>query len=201
MTTHHHAELVRSLSVRAYVFDPESECEVRDSYFERLGIDDARELVRLAYNRPAEAIEQVFIVRADFMTHEAQNALLKVLEEAPEGTRFRFVLPPDFAVLPTLQSRFSAVAVGEGESDLTEVFETFLAGSYKERLAAVESAAKKKDVAWQRSIKQGLIEHTASAEMALTARVELEFVARTLLTRGASNKMLLEQAALTLPLV
>jgi hypothetical protein len=68
---------------------------------------------------------------------------------------------------------------------------------YSERLTVIDTALKKKDMLWQRAMKQGLIEYVAGCKDARLA--DLEYVARMLLTRGASNKMLLEHAALTLP--
>jgi hypothetical protein len=51
-------------------------------------------------------------------------------------------------------------------------------------------------------VKRGLTGFMMSSrnEMSQTARKELEYVLRLLLTRGASNKFLLEHLALSLPL-
>lgn len=199
MSITHHATLVRTSAVRLCVLPVQTEAEIRDEYIERFGIDDARELVRLAYNTPAEAAEQLFVIRTEFVTLEAQNALLKILEEPPVQTKFVFVIPQSLVVLDTIRSR---VVVADGVADTAEpeaIFAAFQAAGYADRLAQIEQATKKKDTAWQHAMKYGLIARLAAG--AATADQTLEYVARTLLTRGASNKMLLEQLAMSLPLV
>ena len=204
MNNEHHAMLYQSDSVSAQEIPHNSNTVEIDSVFiERFGVDDARELVRKASNRPVEADQQLLVVRTNFITHEAQNALLKVLEEPPESTRFVFVVPRDFVVLPTLISRFSKQGLIENEvaPAENEPFQTFLGQGYKDRLASIDLAAKKQDVDWQRSIKQGLVGYVnKQTSTCLPSLKELEYVTRLLLTRGASNKMLLEHAAITLPI-
>ena len=181
----HHAILVRVGSVRHYVFgETEEAVEVQDSY-----------------NRPAEVAVQALVVRTDFITLEAQNALLKVLEEPPLSTRFVFVVPTDFFVLPTLTSRFNEEILSEVKAGETEntIFQSFIDAGYQERLASIEQAIKQKDVDWQRSMKQGLIRYVSCSLNEAASLEALEFATRMLLTRGASNKMLLEHVALILP--
>lgn len=198
MNISHHAILVCTDSVCNFsLSEMNVSGEIIDQYDTKFGIDDARELVRKASNRPIVDSQQCLVVRTDFITHEAQNALLKILEEPPQSTKFIFVVPLDFDMLPTLASRFQLFKTAEvGNSPVAE-FEAFKSSSFKDRLSAIEKSAKQKDTDWQRMIKQGLIgfinnsNHTKSL-------TELEFVARKLLTRGASNKMLLEHMALVL---
>ncbi|MEY3784364.1 MAG: polymerase delta subunit [Candidatus Parcubacteria bacterium] len=195
----HHAVVFRVDSVQDFVIENDGDLsEVYDVYTARFGIDDARTLVLKAYSRPAETASQCLIVRSDFITLEAQNALLKIVEEPPVSTHFRFVLPTDFTILPTLASRFSDQSSKTlSASEQSEIFRVFLTNGYKDRIIAIELAAKQKDVVWQRAIKRGLIQFVeqSSNKKALAA---LEYVTRLLLTRGASNKMLLEHAALLL---
>ncbi|MCA9354397.1 MAG: hypothetical protein KC877_02660 [Candidatus Kaiserbacteria bacterium] len=198
MSMTHHAVLLRTVTVADHELSPPEKVEVQDVYIERFGIDDARQLVRTASQRPAEAAEQLLIVRTEFITHEAQNALLKILEEPPVSTRFTFIVPRDFMMLDTLASRVSEVQ-GEKEEGSTEVFDSFMQLSYKDRITSIEQAMKQKDTVWQRAMKQGLIRHIEKGRVESSALETLEFAARLLLTRGAANKMLLEQVALTLP--
>ena len=196
MEKSHHADLIYSGSVESEeIKNIGGECH--ELSFERFGIDDSRELVRRAYNRPSESDLMTLVVRTSFITLEAQNALLKVLEEPPVSTKFIFVLPQDFIVLPTLLSRFNIVVEKNKASQSNEVFDEFLKSDIKDRLAAIDKSAKNKDSDWQRAIKQGLISHLYSSSTDKSVE-SLEYAARTLLTRGASNKMLLEHAALIL---
>ncbi len=201
MNQYHHATILQV--DRIDDFDPSSyvvSAERQVVKVARFGIDNARELVRQTYQRPANADQQLLIVITDFITHEAQNALLKALEEPPHSTLFLFVVPNDFVVLPTLASRFYfAAQVHERATQNTnESFKVFLDQTPSERIAMVEAMIKKDDRVWQRSIKRGLIDYLV-ARQAIDFVAPLEYGARTLLTRGASNKMLLEHIALILP--
>jgi len=192
----HHAVLVRTSSISKFSAEPFvglDEFTVQE--FEKLGIDDARKIVLSAHARPAESLTQTFVLVAHFITLEAQNALLKVVEEPPESSRFVIVVPIDFVILPTILSRCQ-VTIDANQPDVSEVFTSFVTTGFKDRLAMIETAQKKKDTAWQQSIKSGLTGYvTKHPELAQ----ELEYCARLLLTRGASNKFLLEHAALTIP--
>jgi len=124
-----------------------------------------------------------------------------VLEEPPHSTLFLFVVPKDFSILPTLASRFHITALlpKDATQSSDKTFETFSKLVPSMRLVAIEEAIKKEDHIWQQSIKQGLIRYLSVAKPTPYFSL-LEYSARTLLTRGASNKMLLEQVALTLPI-
>jgi|AntRauTorckE6833_2_1112554.scaffolds.fasta_scaffold03376_4 DNA polymerase III delta prime subunit len=169
--------------------------EIQDTEFEKFGVSDAQQLVQNAHLRPAATKGQLCVVRAQFITLEAQNALLKVFEEPPQSTKFLLIVPKDFIVIPTLRSRCEIVAVESTAQD-DALFSDFLTASFAQRLALIDMAQKKKDTHWQRSIKKGLIEYLETHTEHLK---ELEYTARLLLTRGASNKFLLEHAALTMP--
>lgn len=172
--------------------------DVYDQYFVKFGIEDARDLVLKAYGTPNTETTQCLVVRTDFITLEAQNALLKIVEEPPASTRFVFVLPNDFTILPTLASRFSGyVADTKVEIQQNEIFDLFLKQNYKDRLQAIEQATKNKDINWQRAVKQGLISYLKQ-QKSIKQLGQLEYIARMLLTRGASNKMLFDHLALLL---
>lgn len=196
MSTTHHALLLFAHDVSSVGIDElKSDNEVHDTLFEKFGVDDAQQLVRSAYIRPLQTSMQLCVVRAQFVTLEAQNALLKVFEEPPVSTNFLLIVPRDFIVLPTLLSRCEIVRSGETVTE-NALFTDFVAASYAQRLALIDQAQKNKDAVWQRSIKKGLITYAQTHTEHLK---ELEYSARLLLTRGASNKFLLEHAALTIP--
>lgn len=69
-------------------------------------IEQVREVIREAHLRPFSGRGRTFIFRdADRLTEEAANALLKVLEEPPESTRFILLTAMPGALLPTIRSR------------------------------------------------------------------------------------------------
>lgn len=73
------------------------------------GVDDARELCSRAGSRPLEAARRVFVIIFASATAEAQNALLKTLEEPPAGALIVFVTPSPYLLLPTVRSRAQTV--------------------------------------------------------------------------------------------
>ena len=92
-----------------------------------IGIDQIRELLsKLSLIVPTDAdIKRVIIIKnADVMTTEAQNALLKALEEPPEGTVLILLTDQD-SLLPTIKSRAQTIRVRvPNKSELTEHFST-----------------------------------------------------------------------------
>jgi len=198
-----HALLLYSTSVETDVLVHYPKTDVSDTYYEKFGIDEVRELTRQAYLQPSSGEQQCLVCRTTFITHEAQNALLKILEEPPAATFITFVVPPSCSLLPTLQSRFFVLPPTK-ETRIQEdaiVFKTFLSQNCGDRIKSIDDAIKKKNVAWQRDIKIGLITYISTiAHASITTQKYkvLIYVASRLLTRGASNKMLLEQLALTL---
>lgn len=199
MSTHHASAVlvgdVETFAVDAYV----ATTEQVDQFWSQIGIDEVREITRQAFLRPATAAAKTLVIRSNFITHEAQNALLKLLEEPPADTTFLLVQPIDFQFLATIQSRLAhieVVAVSGGHD-----WRTFAAATINERLSLIDTAAKAKDKAWMLRIKHGLLDYVAHHITAVPVpdMLRLQLVADRLLTRGASNKMLLEELALTLP--
>lgn len=74
---------------------------------ETFGIDDAREARRRAYL--SSAAKTFFIVSVEHTTSEAQNALLKIIEEPPKETHFFILAPSANTLLPTLRSRLRLI--------------------------------------------------------------------------------------------
>lgn len=165
------------------------------------GIDHARHLYQRAHIRPIEKQAREFLVYAQSITHEAQNALLKLFEEPPEKVVFHVVLASEEVLIPTLRSRLQCVAVAKSVSKST-VFEDFLKMDYGKRMEEIATHTKQKDTQW---INQLLIGAEQFAIRAASAK-QKELLLRSIISiqtyigrRGASNKMLLEELALSLP--
>ena len=79
--------------------------------YSSFGIDEARELRSRASLRALNG-RRVFIVVAAAMTTEAQNALLKTIEEAVGNTLFFFIVPAPHMLLPTIRSRAQILDLG-----------------------------------------------------------------------------------------
>ncbi len=73
-------------------------------------VEDIREMERIASVHPFEGNDRVILIQdAEKMTPAAQNALLKILEEPPEGNWFILVSVQREALLPTIISRCRTV--------------------------------------------------------------------------------------------
>jgi len=172
--------------------------------YAQFGIDEARELRERASSRAISGLRRVFIIAAPGMTNEAQNALLKTLEEPPAGAVLIFIVPSPETLLPTLRSRAQTLLVGnerEGE-ELVDV-KKFLAATSQKRLDMLaplleKGEDEKRDVGailgFLSSVEQSLKKNPAGLTAVYRAR---KYIA----DKGALVKPLLEQVALLVPKV
>jgi DNA polymerase-3 subunit delta' len=173
--------------------------------FTNFGIDDSRLLVEKAFVRPIVGQVQLLVVTFKQITVEAQQALLKILEEPPLATNFLFCIPTTLHLLPTLRSRFHVIDGGEIQASEVIVGDSFIKLStlnYGDRLTEIAERIKAKDQDWVTEIKVGLLSWLDQQDL---IRLDPE-LSQTLLwsatllqTRGAANKYLLEEIALSLP--
>lgn len=76
-------------------------------------VDQVRRLRAEAYIRPNEADRKVFIIEdAQTMNENAQNALLKVLEDGPGYLAFLLLTENEQLLLPTIRSRCEVLSLG-----------------------------------------------------------------------------------------
>lgn len=169
---------------------------IRDS----LTIDDVRSLGVQSIERPLVNEEVVFVIVARTINHEAQHALLKLLEEPPSFVRFFLVVPKAESLLPTVRSRLSHIdTAGPIEPD-TANFTHFLSQTYSERFEEVAKRTKAKDTAWADAVVAGAESYAKSNLLKnLSFAKTVSLVAQYRGLRGSSQKMLLEELALTLP--
>ncbi len=78
-------------------------------------VDDVRRLGQDAYILPNEGRCKVFLLLANPMTPQAQNALLKLIEEGPSHAAFLLLTQQEGVFLPTLRSRCQPLHLGEVE--------------------------------------------------------------------------------------
>lgn len=76
-----------------------------------------------------QAVNRIVIIdQAELLSHEAQNALLKTLEEPPAGTVLILTAPSYRSLLPTIGSRVQAISVGRPHQESIETY--FVAKGY-----------------------------------------------------------------------
>lgn len=93
-----------------------------------IGIENARKLQNFLFQSPIFSKKRTVIIRdAENLTSEAQNALLKTVEDNPPFSLIIFISSDENSLLPALSSRlqkiyFSRVAESEIEKYLKNVF-------------------------------------------------------------------------------
>jgi len=114
-----------------------------------ISVAQIRELRAQAYVKAHAADNRVFIIeQAELMNEQAQNALLKVLEEPPQGVIFILITPQRTMLLPTVISRCTVLSLsvsGEEGDDLTkqkEFLKFFKSGSEFEMLRILQTLEK-----------------------------------------------------------
>ena len=84
-------------------------------------IDVVREIRKDSHIMPNEAKHKVYVLRkADKMNFQAQNALLKTLEEPPAHARFILTCESRAALLETIMSRVTPFNLGTGDNIITD---------------------------------------------------------------------------------
>lgn len=175
--------------------------DVRHVIKDQIGIADARLLIEQSSSTPLTSGAYTFIVFTQSITGEAQNALLKLLEEPPLNVAIYFIIPHESILISTLKSRFVTTTLSpEGTSDESSV-QDFLSAPVASRLAMIADKAKNKDTKWLESMVTNLgrvLTLPPQAEKSLVYQ-SLALVESYIRIRGASKKMLLEELALSIP--
>ncbi|TAL49114.1 hypothetical protein EPN83_02420 [Patescibacteria group bacterium] len=170
------------------------------SEHETFGIDDGRILKEIQYLKPAAGERKFFVISFDFITSEAQNALLKVFEEPVGKTHFFLIIPTEEILLPTLRSRLSVIDMREARE--FEDLGKFLTSSPAERLSYIQRIIEEKDktraIAFLGSLERYLHKDANTKLLVEYAGVFEEIIrARSYLRdRSPSVKMLLDHIAL-----
>ncbi len=200
----HHAYLVHASSIETAHIPEHYKTQTADIthiVVDRFSIEQARKLTELAQGQAFEVRGmRVFVIAAQDIAIEAQNALLKLFEEPPQGVVFYLVLPKTSFVAATLLSRLCVVQVELAgvDADTNDTFASFVSASYAERLATIADKTKEKDYLWIEQIVTGA-EHVAIASKKVVLLQTIVLIQTHIRTKGASAKMLLEELALLLP--
>lgn len=187
--------------------DPVGNPDVYVRAYASFGIDEARELIRHASGKALAAPHRVFVIASPSLTIEAQNALLKTFEEAPNGATFFIVTPLPDLLLPTVRSRsipltLPGSAARSGSIDAP----AFLKAAPAERIDMLKALLEtdERDIAGAFAL-LGDIERSLAprvAEPAVREGLYAVYRAREYLgDKGSLLKSLLEQVALLVPVI
>lgn len=95
-------------------------------------VDNARDLIGIALGK-AFGERRFFLIHADVITREAQNTLLKTLEEPIENAHFLITAREKGLFIPTLLSRLFIIESEEAVQEASEI-EKFFKKSLKQRI-------------------------------------------------------------------
>jgi len=160
-------------------------------------IDDIRAMQESVVFAPIDAKWKVILIApAERLTVQAQNSLLKTLEDAPPYTVLILIASKSGLLLPTLLSRcqkvpFSPLSLSQIESILMEkkkwsisnarLVAAFTGGKLGEALAIEMEAAREKEVALNLLVKEETLSHYDTLfEMAKSHSVNIETMERAL---------------------
>jgi len=86
-----------------------------------VGIEDIRTIQKKIYLKPIKSGAKAIILNAyNGLTIEAQNALLKILEEPPNNTIVILIVSSVEQILPTILSRCKLISIKKVQEDLTK---------------------------------------------------------------------------------
>jgi hypothetical protein len=176
-------------------------------------LDEAKHVVQEQSFFGVDGGAKYIILIFSSMTIEAQNSLLKTLEEPTAQTHFFLLVPLADVLLPTLRSRMISLHVEEVSmgTDISDA-EKFLASSVAERLRRIEPLISTKGEE-RKSSRNDMRRFVGALESVLTKRFPTpdRMVARSLgdlilarrysFNASSSPKILLGHLAVTLPVL
>lgn len=170
--------------------------------YRKFGVDEAEEIRSRARLKPVRDSRRVIAFFVSAPTTEAQNALLKTLEDPAGNPLFFIVTPSPDTLLPTVRSRAGRLEVPGGQE--TDV-EAFLSATREKRLEMLKPLYDHdddgRDMAGVRAFLHALERRFAEEKLrgeALRAIYRAEKFAGD---KGSLLKALLEQVALLAPRV
>ena len=188
--------------LRAEGIEPRGNPDVYVREYAGFGVDEARELAVRASSRAIAGGRRTFVIVTPGMTGEAQNALLKTLEEPSGDALFFIVIPSPMSLLPTLRSRAQIVRLGSDTGVSPVDAAAFVKAAPAKRLELLKPLLEKDDddkrdlagtiqflSALERELSDDLKKNPESLEAVYRARKYIG-------DKGSLAKALLEQIAL-----
>lgn len=92
----------------------------REAYEKAVGIEDVRNIRKSTFLKPFKSKTKAVVIEAyEGITTEAQNSLLKILEEPPANTIIIIITPNKELLLPTILSRCKIIELKEEKMDIS----------------------------------------------------------------------------------
>lgn len=195
----------------------ETEANSPDLYFkkyEALNVKDVKDIKEWHSNKGVSKSKKICILATKFINREAEQSLLKIIEEPGENTHFFIIIPNSSILLPTILSRVHVIKINnESSIDIKKEAIIFIKLSKKERVDKVAIYIKEnKDEESSGALRYFAICFINELESIFYKEFkrdiknkdnqfileELQRVREYLSTPGASVKMILEHLALVI---
>lgn len=178
--------------------------------YQMFSIDESRDIKEFQARRPLGGYGKYFILNIGAITEEAQQALLKTLEEPVSETYFFLITERIEQFLPTVLSRCIVVSTeGRAEDGLSQKVKDFLMSDLGVRQDMVKKLLAEHEAGNKNNIRSFLscllevyrqsIDLAKADEKTLRSLKELEKSANLAGTRGSSVKLILEYVVGVLP--
>lgn len=200
----HHAVLIKKTGITVpealSLYGRTEDYEVYILPFSKVGIEEVRQIITEASVRPQKGLARLLVINIESITHYAEQALLKILEEPPVSALFLVVVSNGINFIPTLQSRLQEMTVEQVSAPQFSDFLSFKEATVAKRLEIIDEKISKKETFWIENIKSGLKQFLENRDkLEVKSLSDYELVLTNLNTTGAANKMLLEYLAIKLP--
>ena len=182
-----------------------------------IGIDQIREMQKNLVLKPFVEKQKICLIsEAQNLTNDAQNALLKTLEEPPENCRIILTATSESFLLPTIVSRCQIISLSNGqpgrltkeeEKNLSDTFKNLISISYGKRFLLLEKEGVTKDkqtaVQWLEKLtvilRQPLLKSPPDSQHYLDILRTIN-QARSLLSLNVNTRLVMENFLLDLPI-
>lgn len=172
------------------------------------GVEDSRELKAFQSYRPINYPAKVFLLIADTITSEAQNALLKTLEEPSYDTHFFIFTKRLETFLPTIISRCRVVDLNKSffDQELVDLVKSFLTSDLPERFVLSREILKKQEEKQSLGIDflNCLLEEFCNNSIERQQTPVSDTITRMIVLanrRGSSLRLILEHLSLVVPML
>ncbi len=204
-------EELRTILQSVHGISAQANPDFYDQSYQTFTIDDARRVKSLHETRPIGPTgKKIFIISMNGATHEAQNALLKLLEEPAEYAHFFLIIPSAHLLLPTVKSRLMIIGhsrdKGGGDEDVRKTAVSFLKLSPAKKLDFIKKLVD--DISKEKLTRQDAIDFLDAVEVEIHGAGKLKdnikildataLVRTYIYDRAPSVKKLLEYAALSM---
>ncbi len=205
----HHAYGIEAHEISTYdlssLVDRDTYSYIVEKEFDTFKIDDARTVKDLQNEKTDK--DSLFVLRFFTITNEAQNALLKVLEEPRANTYFVLIFPNRKNLLVTLQSRLHIISPQEtvSENEKFVSVEEYLNMNLFERFEYNKKYTDKKSKDIEVFAKQDIMQflnqcenylHNQKTSKDSNVLQEIFQLRDYINSKGASMKMILDQLAM-----